>query len=280
MPHKAAFSTDDHRPAGRIESVEGSRPLVRITGLTKRYPAVVAVHGGALAVPTGTIYGLLGPNGAGKTTLLECLLGLRTPDEGEIWIGDINARTDPVAARRLVGAQLQAATMQDTITPREALSLFASFYPRGADSGELLARFGLDEKADARFATLSGGQRQRLFLALALAGNPSVLILDEPTVGLDPTAKRELHGLILQARGECRTVLLSTHDLEEAHGLCDKVAIMDQGRIVADDSPSALVAAAEQSKPPGMTRPTTLEDAFFHFTGRPWGNALAFEPTQ
>ena len=276
MTPKASNHSNQHPPSGPPGIAESPRPIIRVSGLTKHYAGVVAVQDVALAVPAGMIYGLLGPNGAGKTTLLECLLGLRTPDQGEVWIDGINARADPSAARLLVGAQLQAATLQDTITPREALGLFAAFYPRRADPGKLLTQFGLEEKAGARFATLSGGQRQRLFLALALAGDPRILVLDEPTAGLDPAARHELHGLIVQQRREGRTVLLSTHDLEEAHSLCDRVAILDHGRIVADDSPAALIAAAG-SRSTGRTRPPTLEEAFFHFTGRPWENGCGRE---
>lgn len=173
----------------------------------------------------GQIFGLLGANGAGKTTTLECILGLRQPDGGSIHIHGLDLRTHAAEAKLLVGAQLQAATLQDRITPRQALDLFGSFYPQSFGSGELLARFDLEAKADVPFATLSGGLRQRLFLALALINQPLLLVLDEPTAGLDPQARRTLRTLIRDMRSEGRTVLLSTHDLQEAEQLCDQIGI-------------------------------------------------------
>src|SRR5450631_2442141 len=182
-----------------------SSAAVSVTGLSKRYGATEAVSDVSFEVGAGRIFGLLGPNGAGKTTTLECILGLRQPDRGSIQIDG------------LVGAQLQAATLQDKITPRQALELFGAFYPEPFTADELLARFDLEDKADAPFASLSGGQRQRLFLALALVNRPTLLVLDEPTAGLDPQARRKLRSLIGEMRSDGRTVLLSTHDLQEAH---------------------------------------------------------------
>ena len=159
-----------------------------------------AVRGVSFEVASGEIFGLLGPNGAGKTTTLECLLGLRRPDAGAITIDGIDVAAHPAQARRRVGAQLQAATLQDKITPRQALGLFAAFYREPAPVGDLLERFALAARADAPFDSLSGGQRQRLFLALAFVNQPRLLVLDEPTAGLDPQARRELHGLIAGLR--------------------------------------------------------------------------------
>jgi ABC-2 type transport system ATP-binding protein len=217
---------------------------VSVSGLRKRYGALEAIRGIGFEVAPGQIFGLLGPNGAGKTTTLECILGLRRPDAGSIRIGGVDLRRDTRQARRLLGAQLQAATLHDKITPREALDFFGSFCPRPFAGDELLARFGLEEKADAPFATLSGGQKQRLFLALALVHRPSTLVLDEPSAGLDPQARRELRRLIGELRAEGRTVVLSTHDLEEAAQLCDRVAVLDDGRIVAEAAPAELIARA------------------------------------
>jgi ABC-2 type transport system ATP-binding protein len=213
---------------------------VSVTGLRKRYGAVEALRGVSFDVPAGRIFGLLGPNGAGKTTALECILGLRAPDAGSVRIHG----HPPAQAKSLVGAQLQAAALQDTITPRQALDLFGSFYAQPFSSGEMLARFDLEPQADAAFATLSGGQRQRLFLALALVHRPAVLVLDEPTAGLDPRARRGLRELIREIRAEGRTVLLSTHDLDEAAEHCDEVAILDAGRILAVAPPGEWIARA------------------------------------
>ena len=222
-----------------------SAVAISVEGLWKRYGAIDAVCGVSFEVRAGQIFGLLGPNGAGKTTTLECILGLRQPDGGSIQIHGLDLRTHAAQAKRLVGAQLQLAALQDKITARQALDLFGSFYPHSFVSEELLGRFDLEAKADVPFATLSGGQRQRLFLALALVNRPALLVLDEPTAGLDPQARRKLRTLIGEMRAEGRTVLLSTHDLQEADQLCDRIGIMDGGRIVATAPPAELVGRAE-----------------------------------
>jgi len=228
----------DHKPD------RSSAAAVSVVNLHKRYGDIEAVSGVGFEVGAGRIFGLLGPNGAGKTTTLECVLGLRRPDGGSIHIHGFDLRTQAIQAKLLVGAQLQAATLQDKITPRQALDLFGSFYPQSFSSDELLGRFDLEAKADAFFATLSGGQRQRLFLALALVNRPALLVLDEPTAGLDPQARRKLRALIREIQAEGRTVLLSTHDLEEAGQLCDQIAILDGGRIIAVAPPAELIARA------------------------------------
>ena len=222
-----------------------SAAAVSVAGLWKWYGATEAVCGVSFEVQVGRIFGLLGPNGAGKTTTLECILGLRQPDRGSIRIDGLDLGTHATQAKRLVGAQLQAAALQDKITPRQALDLFGSFYAQSYDGDELLRRFDLEAKADVPFATLSGGQRQRLFLALAVINRPTLLVLDEPTAGLDPQARRKLHALIREMRSEGRTVLLSTHDLEEAGQLCDRIAIMDGGRIVTVAAPAELIGRAQ-----------------------------------
>jgi ABC-2 type transport system ATP-binding protein len=219
---------------------------VRVRDLTKRYGQVVAVDGVSFDVAAGEIFGFLGPNGAGKTTTLECVLGLRRPDAGAITLDGIDVAARPEEARQLVGAQLQGATLQDKITPRQALTLFASFYRAPARPAELLDRFGLAAKADATFDSLSGGQRQRLFLALAFVNNPRLVVLDEPTAGLDPTSRRELHRIIAGLRASGHTVLLSTHDLDDAQQLCDRLAIIDAGRILAVATPAELVARSRR----------------------------------
>ena len=221
-----------------------SATAVSVAGLWKRYGDTEAVCGVSFEVGAGQIFGLLGPNGAGKTTTLECILGLRQPDGGSIQINGLDLGTHATQAKLFVGAQLQAATLQDKITPRQALDLFGSFYAQSFASDELLGRFDLEAKADVPFATLSGGQRQRLFLALALINRPNLLVLDEPTAGLDPQARHTLRTLIREMRTAGRAVLLSTHDLEEAGQLCDRIAIMDGGRIIAVAPPAELIGRA------------------------------------
>jgi ABC-2 type transport system ATP-binding protein len=218
---------------------------IQVDNLLKRYGTVEALRGVSFDVPDGEIFGLLGPNGAGKTTTLECVIGLRQPDSGAIDVCGIDALANPGAVKQKLGAQLQATALQAKITPREALKLFASFYEKSANIDALIERFSLTEKADAPFDSLSGGQKQRLALALAFVNEPEVLFLDEPTTGLDPQSRRELHASILQMREDGHTVLLTTHYIEEAQKLCDRLAIIDHGRIIATGTPRELI---EQSK--------------------------------
>ena len=217
---------------------------VRVTGLRKRYGANEALRGVDFTLQAGEIFGLLGPNGAGKTTTLECVLGLREPDAGSVEICGLDARRFPREVKRKLGVALQATALQDKITPREALDLFGAFYSEREPTLRLLERFDLVAKADSAFETLSGGQRQRLALALAFVHRPEVVILDEPSTGLDPQARHELHAEIRRMKRDGYTVLLSTHQLDEAAALCDRVAIIDQGRIVAIGTPHELVSTA------------------------------------
>jgi ABC-2 type transport system ATP-binding protein len=217
---------------------------LRVRELTKCYGPVMAVRDLNFDVAAGEIFGLLGPNGAGKTTTLECILGLRCPDAGTITIGGIDAVADREQAMESVGAQLQAEALQDRITPRQALALFASFYRNPANIDNLLRGFALMAKADARFDSLSGGQKRRLFLALALVNNPRLVVLDEPTAGLDPQSRRELHQMITGMRSGGRSILVSTHNLEEAHQFCDRIGILNEGQIVALARPGELIAGA------------------------------------
>lgn len=214
---------------------------IQARGLTKVYGETRALDNVSLDVQPGEIAGLLGPNGAGKTTAIECILGLRQPDSGSVTVAGFDAAARNLDLRGVTGALLQSASLQDKMTPREALQLFGSFYPAPLDPERLLSRFGLQEKAGAAFQSLSGGQKQRLFLALALVNDPGVLLFDEPTAGLDPQARRDLHGLIAQLAAEGRAVLLSTHDLDEAARLCHRVFILHHGRIVASDTPAGLL---------------------------------------
>ena len=217
-------------------------PQVVVRDLRKSYDGVEAVRGVSFAITPGEIFGLLGPNGAGKTTTVECLVGLREPDGGELEVCGLDARRHPHAVKQKIGVALQTTSLQDKITPLEALRLFGAFYENRADPAELLARFGLTEKATAHVDTLSGGQRQRLALALAFVNRPELVVLDEPTTGLDPQSRRELHASIRQMKRDGYTVLFTTHYLDEAEALCDRVAIIDQGRIAATGTPHELMA--------------------------------------
>ena len=217
---------------------------VSVVDLSKCYGSVAAVRNLSLQISGGHIFGLLGANGAGKTTTLECILGLRTPDSGTVTIDGMNAITEPEKARQIIGAQLQATALQDKLTPREAIAFFGAFYKSRIKPAELLKRFSLNEKANAPFETLSAGQKQRLALALAFVNDPKVIFLDEPTAGLDPQARRDLHQDILQLRADGKTVVLSTHFIEEAHRLCDRIAIINHGSIVAEGTPDELVTQA------------------------------------
>jgi ABC-2 type transport system ATP-binding protein len=217
------------------------RPVIEVEGLRKTYRSQVAVDGLSLRVSEGEIFGLLGPNGAGKTTTVECIQGLRRPDSGRIRVLGLDPETQIEAVRRRIGSQLQDSALPDRIRVWEALDLFASFMPGSVDWRSLLDQWGLREKRGATFASLSGGQRQRLFVALALLGRPEVVFLDELTQGLDPAARRVAWRLIQQVRETGSTVVLVTHYMDEAERLCDRIAIVDRGKIVALDSPQNLI---------------------------------------
>jgi ABC-2 type transport system ATP-binding protein len=216
-----------------------------IRELAKSYGSVEAVRGISLEVRVGEIFGLIGPNGAGKSTTLDCILGLCTPDSGSVFVRGMNVRERASEVKAIIGAQLQASGLPDAMTPRQALGLCAAFYRRTASPDELIARFRLADKAHARYASLSGGQRQRLALAMAFVNEPEVVVLDEPTAGLDPPSRRDLHELIAGQRSAGRTIIFSTHLLEEARSLCDRIALIDRGVLIAMDAPEALIARSE-----------------------------------
>ena len=219
-----------------------------LQSLRKTYDETVAVDDLSLEVETGEIFGLIGPNGAGKTTAVECTLGLRQPDSGTVQVlGMDPQQASPSAFYRRVGAQLQEAALPDRITVREALTLFASFYPATTDHDALLDRWGLAGKRDAAFSALSGGQKQRLFVALALVHDPDLVVLDEISTGLDPEARRGTRALLREVQAAGTTVILVTHFMDEAQALCDRVAMMHQGRCVALDSPEALIDRLDAS---------------------------------
>jgi ABC-2 type transport system ATP-binding protein len=214
-----------------------------VRGLRKQFPNVLAVAGVDLTVAAGEVFGLLGPNGAGKTTTLEMIEGLTRPDAGEISIGGLNWDQNAHEIRARIGVQLQATSLYNKITPREALDLFGAYYPRRRDTNELLRLVQLEDKADVYHVTLSGGQAQRLALGLALVNDPEVVFLDEPTAGLDPQGRRSLWEIVRTMKGEGRTVVLTTHYMDEAESLCDRLAILDHGSILRSGTPAELIAA-------------------------------------
>ncbi|MEU0806075.1 ABC transporter ATP-binding protein [Streptomyces sp. NPDC005970] len=215
--------------------------IIEVSGLHKAYGDKKAVDDVSFAVEKGEIFGILGPNGAGKTTTVECVEGLRRPDRGSVLVAGYDPIADRGSVTRVLGAQLQENELQPKITVQETLELYAACYPDPADWRALAERLGIADKLRARFAKLSGGQKQRLFIALALIGNPTVVVLDELTTGLDPRARRDTWQLIEDIRDSGVTVLLVTHFMEEAQRLCDRIALIDKGRITALDTPSGLI---------------------------------------
>jgi ABC-2 type transport system ATP-binding protein len=239
---------------------------LRCENLRKRYGDVVAVDGLSLSVERGECFGLLGPNGAGKTTTIEILEGLLPPDDGDVEVLGMTWRTHERQLRQQLGVQLQETQLADKLTVEETLRLFRSFYHRGHTIDQLLKMVELEGKRRSWVAKLSGGQKQRLALACALAGNPDLLFLDEPTSGLDPQSRRQLWELVRRIRDAGGTVLLTTHYMEEAEMLCDRVAIVDHGRVIALGTPSELIGSL--GNVPVVTRHGTLEDVFMSLTGR------------
>jgi len=221
---------------------------IYVRGLTKSYGEFEAIRGIDFEVRSGEVFGLLGPNGAGKTSTVEILEGLRPRSGGEVKVLDFDPDRQKRKLKDRIGVCLQATNLPDKITVREALHLFASFYSQNGDGNALLKRLQLWEKKDSAYSTLSGGQKQRLAIALALINEPQMLFLDEPTTGLDPQARLEIRDLIEELRAEKRTILMTTHYIEEAERLCDRVAIIDTGKIIAIGSPRELQAkSANQS---------------------------------
>ena len=216
---------------------------LRVSGLRKAYKDVVAVDGIDLDVPSGECFGLLGPNGAGKTTTIEICEGLTTPDAGDVEVLGMRWASDAKALRQRLGIQLQETQLTEKLTVIETVRLFRSFFDRGPLPRAAVALVQLEEKSDARVGALSGGQKQRLALACALVGDPDLLFLDEPTTGLDPQARRQLWDLIDTFKSAGRTILLTTHYMDEAERLCDRLAIMDRGQVIACGSPFELIAS-------------------------------------
>jgi ABC-2 type transport system ATP-binding protein len=244
---------------------------LRVRALKKAYADVVAVDGLDLEVRAGECFGLLGPNGAGKTTTIEICEGLLTPDSGDVEVLGRRWESDARDLRELLGIQLQDTQLSEKLTVDETLTLFQSFYRDARDISEVIDQVELGEKRNSRVGGLSGGQKQRLAVACALVGNPQLLFLDEPTTGLDPQSRRQLWDLISGFQDEGRTIVLTTHYMEEAERLCDRVAIVDHGHVIALGSPRELIDALDVSHlPPPEPRNTTatLEDVFVSLTGR------------
>jgi ABC-2 type transport system ATP-binding protein len=219
-------------------------PIIEVENLTKSYDAVQALRGISFSVDEGEVFGLLGPNGAGKTTTVEILEGMRHPDSGRVSVCGIDPLTGGNAFKQLIGGALQSTSLPDKIRVREAIELFSSFYERRRSVDDLVNRFGLKEKQSAFYSTLSGGQKQRLALAMALLNEPKVVFLDEPTAGLDPQVRREIYDIIEELKREKKTILITTHYIEEAERLCDRVAIVDGGRLIASGTPRDLKHAS------------------------------------
>jgi len=217
-----------------------TEPVIRVEDLYKSYDTVEALRGVSFEVHAGEVFGLLGPNGAGKTSTIEILEGLRTQDRGKVSVAGLDPQTAGAGFKQEVGAVLQSTALPDKMRVAEALSLFAHFYRRRSDTEALLKRFQLDEKRHAFYNQLSGGQKQRLALAMALVNDPTVLFLDEPTAGLDPQVRREIYDIIEELKSDKKTILLTTHYIEEAEKLCDRVAIVDRGKIIAEGTPRDL----------------------------------------
>ncbi len=256
-------------PAPRAPRAPLGKPIITVADLRKRYGTLTAVDGVSFEVAEGEVFGILGPNGAGKTTTLEMIEGMRPIDEGQATIDEVDVRADPREVKRRIGIQLQASAFFDELNLRELLHLFGRLYERNVDADALLADVELNEKASSTVKTLSGGQKQRFSIAAALVNDPRVLFLDEPTTGLDPQARRHLWELIRRLRERGHTVILTTHYMEEAEELCDRVAIMDRGRIVALDTPQALIDALVERgfRKQRVERLANLEDVFIDLTG-------------
>ena len=221
-----------------------AEPVIKVEGLYKSYGPVEALRGVSFEVEEGEVFGLLGPNGAGKTSTVEILEGMRTPDRGIARVCGLDPEKSGIEFKEKIGAVLQATSLPDKLRVKEAIELFARFYQRRANTDELLKRFQLDEKRSAFYSQLSGGQKQRLALAMALVNDPQVVFLDEPTAGLDPQVRREIYDIIEELKRDKKTVLLTTHYIEEAERLCDRVAIVDQGRVIALGTPRDLKHAS------------------------------------
>jgi ABC-2 type transport system ATP-binding protein len=248
-------------------------PIVEAKALIKRYKkpgsrneSFAAVDGVSLEIEAGEVFGILGPNGAGKTTTLEMIEGLTDIDSGDAFVDGVSVTRDPNRVKEVIGVQLQANEYFDHLTLSDLLRLFSQLFDRDEDPRLLLARVDLEDKADAKPAALSGGQKQRFSIASALVNEPKVLFLDEPTTGLDPQAKRNLWRLVEELNSAGMTIVLTTHNMEEAEHLCGRIAIMDHGKIIAEGSPQSLILE-HAPEPPQARLHGNLEDVFLKLTG-------------
>ena len=245
-------------------------PVIVAKELRKQYEDITAVDGISFEVRRGEVFGMLGPNGAGKTTTIEILEGMRDADSGQAIINGINVKDDPTAVKAIIGVQLQQNAFFDNLKLAEIVDLYARLYKAKIDPVEILSRVGLESRKNARYAHLSGGQKQRLSIAVALVNDPVVLFLDEPTTGLDPQARRQVWALVNKISKNGATIMLTTHYMEEAEELCDRVAVIEDGQIIALDTPDNLIDQLLETgfKPEKRVREATLDDVFLNLTGR------------
>jgi len=246
--------------------------IIKVKDLVKKYGDFTAVNGISFEVMEGEIFGLLGPNGAGKTTTLEIIESLREKTSGEVWVDGMNLDKEPQAIKNIIGVQLQAAGYYPNLNLKQIIDLFSGLYNRDVDPMALLGTVNLTEKAKSKFKELSGGQKQRFSIATTLINEPKIIFLDEPTTGLDPQARRNLWELIKHVRDRGATVVLTTHYMDEAEELCERVAIIDSGEIKSLDTPSVLIdkllASGFQRKK--EIKAASLEDVFLNMTGKEW----------
>ncbi|HXX63163.1 MAG TPA: ABC transporter ATP-binding protein [Bacteroidota bacterium] len=243
--------------------------ILEVRDLVKRYGDLTAVNGVSFSVRSQEIFGILGPNGAGKTTTLECIETIRSIDGGSVLLSGFDVQREVQEVKKIIGVQLQSSSFFDKLSLRELIDLFAAMYRRSVDALQILDEVELREKAKAQFVQLSGGQKQRFSIAAALVNDPVVLFLDEPTTGLDPQARRHLWGVIKRIRSEGKTIVLTTHYMDEAEELCDRVAIMDAGKIIAMAPPQELInnLVANGFRKARVERLANLEDVFLNLTG-------------
>lgn len=246
-----------------------SNPVISVKNLVKNYGNFEAVKGISFDVFEGEIFGLLGPNGAGKSTTLEIIETLREKTSGEVWVNGINLDKDPDAIKKVIGVQLQTSGFYPGLTLTELINLFAGLYNETVDAAALLRTVNLEDKAKNKFKDLSGGQKQRFSIATTLINHPKVIFLDEPTTGLDPQARRNLWDLVKHIRQQGTTVIITTHYMDEAEVLCDRIAIVDSGKIIALGTPDTLIddLVATGFERPKEMKKANLEDVFIHLTG-------------
>ncbi len=247
-------------------------PIITVQNLHKSYGSFEAVKGISFEVHQGEIFGLLGPNGAGKSTTLEIIETLRPKTSGEIWVNGVNLDTDPEEIKKFIGVQLQTSGFYPNLNLTELIQLFVGLYQTKVDPIQLLKKVNLEDKAKSKFKELSGGQKQRFSIATTLINQPKIIFLDEPTTGLDPQARRNLWDLIKEIREAGTTVIITTHYMDEAEILCDRVAIVDAGKIIAINSPNQLIdeLVATGFEKEKEIKKANLEDVFIQLTGKEW----------